>query len=114
VCTQKLGKTISTHDLAGKGRFAILTGLGGKETWSEAAAKVAAKKPGLEIAVFGIGWGQDYLDTDNQWHNVRGVESDGAVLVRPDRIVAWRSKTRLEPGEAAAKLEQAVQHILDW
>lgn len=57
VCTQKLGKTVSTHDLAGKGRFTIFTGLDGKETWSDAASKVAVKKPGLEIAVFGIGWG---------------------------------------------------------
>jgi hypothetical protein len=65
VITQKLGKTVSTHDLARKGRFTILTGLGGKDTWSNTAPKVSVKKPGLEIAVFGVSWGQDYLDTDN-------------------------------------------------
>lgn len=75
---------------------------------------VSCGVPGLETAVFGIVWGQDYLDTGKIWHNVRGMESDGAVLVRPDRIVCWRSKTRLEHEHAAMNLEWVIQHILKW
>jgi hypothetical protein len=39
-------------------------------------------------------------DRDGNWHEAYGVETDGAVLVRPDGYVAWRSRSGTsEPGE---------------
>ncbi|MFC8748793.1 hypothetical protein ACFUCP_35850 [Streptomyces olivaceus] len=32
-----------------------------------------------------------HRDTEGAWTGVRGVDDDGAVLVRPDQHVAWRS-----------------------
>jgi hypothetical protein len=81
---------ISTLDLCGKGRFTLLTGLGGKEGWLEQARLLAEKRPGLEVAVVSIGWRQDYLDAYGEWEKIRKVDDDGAVLVRPDQFVCWR------------------------
>jgi putative polyketide hydroxylase len=35
----------------------------------------------------------DLGDTDGNWHDIYGVDFDGAVLVRPDGYVAWRSRS---------------------
>ena len=37
-------------------------------------------------------WGGDVLDADDSWWRVRGTDDDGALLVRPDTIVAWRCR----------------------
>ena len=50
-------------------------------------------------------------DQDAEWAQVREVEAGGAVLVRPDRKVAWRV-ARL-PADPAAALAAAMQSILD-
>lgn len=103
---------VSTRDVVGHGRFTILTGIGGKAVWS-AAAKEVSKVTGIEIVVASIGWGQDYHDTFFRWHEVRGVGEKGAVLVRPDRTVAWRAQS--PPGDDAttyAKLQLVVSTIL--
>lgn len=103
---------VSTRDVVGHGRFTILTGIGGKPIW-QAAADEVSKSTGVEIAVASIGWGQDYADTFFRWHEVRGVGEKGAVLVRPDRTVAWRAQAPLEDGAAtSAKLQLVVNKIL--
>lgn len=43
------------------------------------------------------------------WTDVTRIATDGAVLVRPDRIVAWRSAASADPAE----FEQALRVILD-
>ncbi|KAL6702829.1 hypothetical protein ACN47E_000915 [Coniothyrium glycines] len=103
---------VSTRDVVGHGRFTILTGIGGKPVWS-AAAEHVTRATGVEIAVASIGWGQDYGDTFFRWHEVREVDEKGAVLVRPDRTVAWRAVS--PPGDAdatTAKLQLVVKQIL--
>lgn len=82
---------VSTLDLCGRGNFTILTGIGG-ESWQQAARSVQSERPGLDLKVISIGWRQDYMDAYREWTAVRGVEDDGAVLVRPDCFVAWRCK----------------------
>ena len=42
---------------------------------------------------FTIGKDGDLADPDGNWHDAYGVDTDGAVLVRPDGHVAWRSRT---------------------
>ena len=59
------GEKVSTHDLAGKGRFALFTGIGG-DGWANAAAEVSADL-GIEIAAYVIGPGREVLDTYDDW-----------------------------------------------
>ncbi len=106
------GDLISTQDLAGKGRFTLFTGIGGTESWTRAAAVAQQELRGLKIAVFTIGWNRQYLDTESTWDQVRGVEEDGVVLVRPDRFVGWRNQRRLDPDVAPDRLVRALKKIL--
>ena len=106
--TRVPGDKISTIDLAGHGRFCLLTGPGG-EKWKEAAAKVA-EKLGVAIASYSIGWKEDYEDVYFDWAERREVEEDGCVLVRPDRFVAWRSREMV--GRPEEKLESVMRSVL--
>ncbi|KAI2634023.1 FAD binding domain-containing protein [Xylaria nigripes] len=101
-------KMISTHDLAGHGSFCLFVGHRG-EAWREAAANIT-KKTGIPIKTYAIGFGHDYIDVYRDWYNRREVEEDGCVLVRPDRFVAWRSKTMVSDCEG--KLQQVFDSIL--
>ncbi|KAL2173050.1 FAD binding domain-containing protein [Thermothelomyces heterothallicus CBS 202.75] len=105
--TRVPGNKFSTIDLAGKGRFCLLTGPGG-EAWKSAADKVS-RKVGVDIASFSIGWKEDYEDVYRDWARYREVEEDGCVLVRPDRFVAWRSKEMIPDPEA--KLEVVMRKV---
>jgi 2,4-dichlorophenol 6-monooxygenase len=102
------GRRISTHDLAGKGRFCLLTGIAG-EHWAEAAAKVA-QDLGIELAAYVIGPGREYIDLYEDWARAREVDEDGCVLVRPDAHVAWRSTGLVE--DPAADLHRVLSLVL--
>jgi 2,4-dichlorophenol 6-monooxygenase len=98
---------VSTHDLVEEeGAFALVTGTDGGP-WA-AAARAASEKLGIAINVAQIG--VDYLDTDNTWSAVGQIEADGAVLVRPDNHVAWRSQNGDEDPEHS--LTSALATIL--
>lgn len=99
---------ISTLDLAGKGRFALLIGHGG-ESWREAAREVEEMLK-IEIVVYAIGYGLEYEAVYNDWYRLREVEEDGCVLVRPDNFVAWRSKSLVT--DPAAILKDVFKSIL--
>nr|WP_206323556.1 FAD-dependent monooxygenase [Streptomyces sp. HNM0574] len=102
------GHRLSTLDLAGGGRFALLTGIGG-ECWVRAAADVS-RELGCEIGAFVIGPGQEYEDPYGDWDAVREVADGGCVLVRPDQYVAFRHG---EPGGSATSLlGAAVRGVL--
>src|SRR5215469_8592690 len=104
---ERQGQRISTLDLF-NGRFVLLTSTGGT-AWNEAAAAVATRL-GVELAAYRIGLGADLLAQDAAWEAHLGVSSEGAVLIRPDSFVAWRSSTL--PDNPAEALGQAVAHIL--
>jgi 2,4-dichlorophenol 6-monooxygenase len=104
----KDGHRVSTHDLAGKGRFVVLTGITGSP-WAEAAQKVGAEL-GLDLGAYVIGPGREYTDLYDDWARLREVSEDGCVLVRPDVHVAWRSATLVDDPEGA--LRTALNQIL--
>jgi hypothetical protein len=79
-------KRISTIDLTGHGKFTLLTGTGGRKAWAQAAAKVMENLQ-IPIVVYSIGYLEDYEDVYLDWTRLREVEENGAVLVRPDRVV---------------------------
>jgi 2-polyprenyl-6-methoxyphenol hydroxylase-like FAD-dependent oxidoreductase len=101
------GQRISTLDLL-DGRFVLLTGIEGTP-WCEAAQKVTASL-GIELAVYRIGPDADLLDLEQGWPEKFGVGASGAVLVRPDGFVAWR--TRGSTTTPYPSLEQAMTSIL--
>jgi 2,4-dichlorophenol 6-monooxygenase len=91
VWVEHRGVRKSTLDLAGKGRFTLLTGLGG-DAWKTAAAAVEAEY-GVAVSVVTIGpAGCDALDIYADWYFQSEVEEDGCVLVRPDNFIAWRAR----------------------
>lgn len=102
-------KYISTIDLAGKGRFTLLTGIGGGPHWKAAAAKVSSEL-GVPINAHAIGYGQDYKDVYLDWEGQNGVSDSGCVLIRPDYFVAWRSEAWVDDGEE--KLRDVMKTIL--
>jgi 2-polyprenyl-6-methoxyphenol hydroxylase-like FAD-dependent oxidoreductase len=84
------GQRVSTIDLAGSA-FAVFTGSSGA-AWTEATAAVAADHPGLPIAAHVI---------DDEVAAACGITESGAVLVRPDGFVAWRSAAAVPDATAA-------------
>ena len=86
----------------------MVTGLAG-EAWRSAVA--ALDRDWLRLIVTGEG---DTLDPYFEWQRKREVHEAGAVLVRPDGYVAWRS---IEPvwdrAEALRLLATALDRILD-
>lgn len=99
---------MSALDLAGHGRFTLLTGIGG-DSWL-LAAKMISLTMGLRIAAYRIGFAGDYMDCYREWEQVRGVDEDGVVLVRPDHFVAWRCASRVD--DAEGKLQGVMSRIL--
>lgn len=97
--TRVPGPPISTIDLGGHGVFTLLTGPG-SEKWRKAALEVT-RHLGVVVKVYSIGWKQDYEDMYGDWARRREVEDDGCVLLRPDRVVCWRSVGMREDAEAA-------------
>ncbi len=104
---ERQGQRISTLNLF-DGRFVLLTGASGT-TWNKAAATVASRL-GIELAAYRIDLDADLLALDAAWEAKLGISSEGAVLIRPDSFVAWR--TPISPDNPAEALEQAVAHIL--
>ena len=98
-------RQISTIDITGKGRFTILTGIGG-DKWKTAASAVTEALR-IPISVISIGFRQDYEDYLFEWARIREIEESGCVLVRPDRVVAWRSM------EVVNNCEQKLLHIFN-
>lgn len=91
VWVEHRGVRKSTLDLAGKGRFVLITGIGG-DCWKTAAAAVKARY-GVEVEVVTIGpSGCDAIDIYADWYRGSEVEEDGCVLVRPDMFIGWRAR----------------------
>jgi 2,4-dichlorophenol 6-monooxygenase len=104
----RAGRRVSTHDLAGKGRFCLLTGIAG-QAWADAAEKVATDL-GIELAAHVIGPGREHIDLYEDWARAREVGEDGCVLVRPDMHVAWRAAGAVD--DPAAELSQVLTAVL--
>ncbi len=107
IWVEQKGKRISTLDLF-DGRIVLLTGSNGS-SWCE-AAKTMASKMGIDLAAYRVGGDGDLIDKENGWQTKMRMPDNGAMLVRPDGYVAWRSMTM--PANPAEQLESALVHIL--
>jgi 2,4-dichlorophenol 6-monooxygenase len=83
------GERLSTLDLTGTTGFTLITGPQGTP-WCEAAARVA-QKFSIPLSTARIGDGAEFADVDGGWAAVRQITGAGAIVVRPDQHVAWRS-----------------------
>jgi putative polyketide hydroxylase len=88
VLLERNGERVSTLDLFGR-NFALLAGPEG-DAWRE-SARAAAKQLGIQLDICEIG--KDGLaDPAGVFSSAYDITRSGAVLVRPDGFVAWRSK----------------------
>jgi len=87
---EREGRRTSTAELVAPGHFLLIAGEDG-QTWCDAAAKLAEDR-GIALDTTRIGaLSGDYLDIRCAWLKQREISAQGAVLVRPDRYIAWRS-----------------------
>ncbi len=83
-------KRISTHDLLDdKAGFLLIANAKG-QAWCEAARQIATER-GIGLRAVRIAPDGDALDNDRRWQDLSEVTDSGAVLVRPDAMIAWRS-----------------------
>lgn len=87
---------LSTLDFVGLG-FVLFAGDGAPQGLEQACEKVIR-----------LGERGDFQPEDANWREVLGIDSDGAVLVRPDGYVGWRK----QEGATAAEVKGALHAIL--
>jgi 2,4-dichlorophenol 6-monooxygenase len=96
-------------DLVAPGRFLLIAGEDG-HAWCEAASQLAAEAD-IPLDALRIGHlDSDYHDPRCAWQRHRQIASDGAVLVRPDRFIAWRHPAAAS--DPRAVLTAALSQIL--
>jgi len=96
------GQSLSTIDLVGR-EFVLFTTPRGA-AWADAAARLS--DPRITSVVIGA----EVQNPDANWLDSYGIDDDGAVLVRPDAHVGWRSRSMA--AQPAATLAAALNAIL--
>ena len=103
------GHRVAIGSLVRPGRFLLVAGEEGR-AWCDAAAAIAAHGD-LPLDAIRIGHlDGDYRDPRCAWLARREIGPAGAVLVRPDRFVAWRSLDAA--ADPAASLATAFSQLL--
>ncbi|HEX4559298.1 MAG TPA: FAD-dependent monooxygenase [Mycobacterium sp.] len=95
-------------DLVPYSRFTLITGVAG-EGWEDAAAKTSAEL-GVPLETVVIGPGHAVTDLYYDWARLREIDEDGALLIRPDKHIAWRARTM--PADPQTALRDALATIL--
>lgn len=100
------GQRVSSLDLVDGGhRFALLAGPDA-HAWREAAS-LAFATAGMPLKVVTI---DDTVDGGGQWRGLCGLQDAGALLVRPDNHVAWRSAGTMQ--DPAAEMARVIAVVL--
>jgi putative polyketide hydroxylase len=86
----------------------LLTGQDGF-SWYEAASAVAASL-GIKIVAYRIGSDGGLFDRGNEVLARLGVGTDGAIVIRLDGFVAWRTHTLTTAPQS--RLEQVLKRVL--
>lgn len=105
------GHRFSTHDLLDdNASFTLMANAGGR-AWCEAARHIN-KLFGIDIKAVRIAPDGDALDTDRDWARTCGIGNDGAVLIRPDGMVAWRASEL--PSDPLGVLRKTLSAVLAY
>ncbi|MFI4869129.1 MAG: FAD-dependent monooxygenase [Steroidobacterales bacterium] len=105
IMVQRNGVPVSTHDLPVHG-FALLAGAGGR-SWTEAANALAAE--GIALKAHGIGPDGDLANPDGRFEKTVGIGAQGALLLRPDGVIGWR--TAGSHPDPRAKLDDVMKQL---
>jgi 2,4-dichlorophenol 6-monooxygenase len=106
---EREGQRIALGSLVHDGHFVLIAGEDGLD-WVEAASKVAAER-NIPLRTTRVGSVDvDHVDVRCTWLKYRGISSAGAVLVRPDRFVAFRATEAVS--DPTAVLESVLDQIL--
>jgi 2-polyprenyl-6-methoxyphenol hydroxylase-like FAD-dependent oxidoreductase len=100
------GIRISTLDLVSP-QFSLLAGSDG-DAWC-ASAEQAAGELGIPLTAYRVGPG-GLEDPDGRFATAYGIGGSGAVLTRPDGVVAWR--TTAAPPDGASALHAVLRGVL--
>jgi putative polyketide hydroxylase len=95
------GQKVSTLDLLGRG-FVLLAASCGA-FWRSAASQHGL--PRVDVRVLG----EDFTDPEGAWMAAYGLSEGGAVLVRPDSYIGWR--TASAPSDPKRALTEAFEQI---
>lgn len=101
------GTPISIHDLF-RDKYVLLAASGGQR-WRDAAISVAARSD-LPLSAVTVGPNGDAIATEGMFEDSYGIPTDGAVIVRPDGVVAWRVTSSDQDAEEA--IEAAMSRLL--
>ncbi len=104
---QRGTEEISTLDLCDYGRFTLLVGAD-NAAWADAALE-STHATGVPVRPVIVDLGQTNNDVLGDWIRLREVSASGCILVRPDRVVAWRSHGAVD--DPAAELTSVMQQL---
>jgi len=103
------GRRLPLMGLVAPGKFLLIAGEEGEAWWN--AARRLAEDTRIPLRAVRIGHVDgDYRDPRCTWLRQRQIGSRGAILVRPDRVVGWRSPEA--SANPTAELDAALARIL--
>jgi len=106
IVLQRNGVAVSTHDLSENG-FVLLAGAGARN-WA-AAAQVLAAERGIPLKAYRIAPDGDLADSDGRFCSTVGVGAQGALLLRPDGVIGWR--THGSHADPRARLDEVMRRL---
>jgi 2-polyprenyl-6-methoxyphenol hydroxylase-like FAD-dependent oxidoreductase len=101
------GSSASLLDVLGDG-FSLLAGPGG-QAWCDSAVPVSDDL-GVPLTCYRVAPDGTLADPGSSFAETFGTGADGAVLVRPDGVVAWR--TTAAAADPRAEVERAMRTVL--
>ena len=106
---ERAGTRVPLRQVAPASSFTLIAGEDGA-AWCRAARDAAARRS-IELVAIRVGHAEgEWLDPRLAFLRVREFGREGAILVRPDRVIAWRSMgAAADPGR---ELEAAMDTIL--
>ncbi len=106
IMLRRNGLAVSTHDLAGTG-FVLLAGAGGRN-WTEAGTALAAAD-GIPLEAHRITPDGELQNPDGRFEKTLGIGAQGALLLRPDGVIGWR--TRGPHADPRARLDEVMRRL---
>jgi putative polyketide hydroxylase len=107
VWLERQGKRISILDLFSTQFVLLVSELG--SSWLEAAHALISQQK-YELVAYSVGDEADLIDREHQWTSAYKMVPDGAILIRPDGFVAWRTDGKeTDPRQT---LERVLKHVL--
>jgi 2,4-dichlorophenol 6-monooxygenase len=103
------GERVSTVDLVRLDGLTLFAAEPDAPQWAD-AARAAAAATGCPVTLVSFGEDGPVRDPGRQYRRLCRIDDGGAILVRPDKHVAWRALGR--PADPAAALAGAMRAIL--